>query len=506
MRKLLVANRGEIAVRIFRTARRMGIRTVAVVSDADATSQHARTADEVIRLPGNSAAETYLRSDLILAACQSTGADAVHPGYGFLSERAEFVRELEQAGLQFVGPSSAAMEQLGSKASAKQVAVRAGVPVAPGFFADDDSDANLRAAAEKIGYPVLLKAAAGGGGRGMRVVHSAGELSEQIRLARDEAAKSFGSAAMTLEKYVRNPRHIEVQIVADTHGTIATLFERECSLQRRHQKLIEEAPSPYLASRPAMWRAMADASRALVRQTGYTGAGTIEFMVDETEERFYFLEVNTRLQVEHPVTEAITGLDLVELQLRVARGEALDLPPALLAGDRAAIHGHAIECRVIAEDPGEGFRPSVGRILAWREPDGPGVRVDAGFAAGDTVSPYYDSLLAKLIVHGPSREAARQRSIAAIDEFHVLGPSINLGFQRELLAWSAFGEGNFHTGSVAEYLESRVASGRPDEVLAALAERGSASPPGVATASCQSVGAWDRADGFRNVRVGLHPD
>ncbi|MGV3618252.1 MAG: acetyl-CoA carboxylase biotin carboxylase subunit [Fimbriimonas sp.] len=496
IRTLLVANRGEIAVRVIRAAREMGIRTVAVASDADLGALHARLADMCIPIGAPEPSASYLDFDKILGAARESGADAIHPGYGFLSERAEFADACEEAGLIFVGPPASAMRMLGAKTDAKRLAVQEGVPIVPGHFDPQATAAELRAAADRIGYPVMLKASAGGGGRGMRVVRDPGQFEDELETASDEALKGFGDGTMMVEKLVERPRHIEVQILADAHGTVATLFERECSLQRRHQKLVEEAPSPYVATRPELWAEMAEASRRLARAAGYVGAGTVEFMVDEASGEFYFLEVNARLQVEHPVTEAVTGLDLVQWQLRIAMKEPLEIDPRLVEGDRSALVGHAVEVRVVAEDPAKGFMPSVGPILAWVEPKAPGIRVDTGYGPGAEVPRFYDSLLAKVIGHAPSRGQALAKVGRALDDFHVLGVKTSAGYLQDVLAHPQVQAGNLDTGFLGREFGTWN-PGPPPVELGAIVEstRGAARP-----SASKVAGAWGLLDGFRNVR------
>jgi len=407
--KLLVANRGEIALRVFRTASRMGIATVAIHTDLDAAAPHTRAADEAVRV------ESYLDIAAVVAAARGVGADAVHPGYGFLSERAEFARALEAAGITLVGPSAEVMDQMGRKDHARAIAERAGVPVVP--------------RGEDAAYPVLVKAAAGGGGKGMRVVHSAAELDEAVAAATREAAAAFGDDTMLIEKYVERGRHIEVQIMADTHGTVLHLHERDCSSQRRHQKVIEEAPAPDLS--PQVRELVTSSAVALAREVGYVNAGTVEFLLDSDTNQAYFLEMNTRLQVEHPVTEAITGLDMVELQLRVASGEALGLRQ-----DEIRCQGHAMEARVYAEDAFGGFLPQAGTASAVIWPSS--ARVDHALEAGQVVSTSYDPMLGKVIVHGPDRESARQALLAALDDTAIFGLTTNTGYLRALAATEEF--------------------------------------------------------------------
>lgn len=498
----MVANRGEIALRVMRAAREMGIRTVAVFSDADLHAPHAAFADEAAYLGAPEPQESYLRGDRILEIARRTGADAVHPGYGFLAESAEFASACAEANVTFVGPPPEAMRKLGAKIAAKQLARETGVPTVPGYCEPNANDADLARAAREIGFPVLLKASAGGGGRGMRLVEAEAEFDGMLRLARDEAANAFGDGAMMVEKRVERPRHIEVQILADAHGRVATLFERECSVQRRHQKLIEEAPSPLFADgrRSGAWSKLRDAAIALARAAGYVGAGTVEFLFDPSSEAFYFLEVNARLQVEHPVTETITGVDLVQWQIRIARGEPLVLPSALLEGDRSAIRGHAIEARVVAEDPTHGFLPGSGRLAGWAEPNGPGLRVDTGYGPGVEVPRYYDSLLAKAIAHGESRESARQRLYEALGDFHVLGVPTNLEFLRDLLVSEPFVGGEVDTGFVEREFTERSRGEFPAELGLLVAAATAVRPTRVGLASKGTTAAWGAADGYRNAR------
>jgi acetyl/propionyl-CoA carboxylase alpha subunit len=498
MKKLLIANRGEIAVRVIRAAREMGLATVAVYSEADANQMHVALADEAILLGGPEPSASYLSIEKILSAALSSGSDAVHPGYGFLSERAEFSEACDEAGLTFVGPPASAMRRLGSKIDAKQLATEAGVPVTPGFFQPGAGLADLKGAAEEIGYPVMLKASAGGGGRGMRIVRRAEDFDSEFAIASDEALKGFGDGAMMVEKLIERPRHIEVQFLADHQGQVACLFERECSIQRRHQKLIEEAPSPVMSD--DLWASMRDAVQSLVRSSGYVGAGTAEFMFDEPSGRFYFLEVNARLQVEHPVTEAITGIDLVQWQLRIAGGESLSLTTSLGRGDRSAITGHAIEARIVAEDPGAGFLPSVGKILCWAEPKRPGLRVDTGYGQDAEVPRYYDSLLAKVIAHAETREQAIDRLIAGLKDFHILGVKTNISFLIEVLDHPEFRAGRFDTGFLArEFTDWKPSPEIPGELAAIASKAGDAK---LAAAVSPNPSLWDTADDFRNaVRV-----
>ncbi len=424
-RTLLIANRGEIACRVIRTARAMGLRTVAVYSEADADAMHVALADEAVLLGPARARDSYLNIERVIEVAKATGAEAVHPGYGFLSENAEFAEACAEAGLVFVGPTAAMMTAMGSKSGSKALMEKAGVPLVPGYHGEAQDDATLAAAAAKVGFPVLVKASAGGGGRGMRVVRSAGELAAAIVSAKREAKAAFGDDRMLIEKFVQNPRHIEVQIIGDSHGNLLSLFERECTLQRRHQKVIEEAPSPTL--NPAQRETVCAAARKAAGAVNYVGAGTIEFVSDGKD--VFFIEMNTRLQVEHPVTELITGIDLVEWQLRVAFGEKLPLTQ-----DQIRLNGHAIEARVYAENPHRNFMPSVGRIRTWQMPaEENGLRIDAGYRAGDAVSPHYDAMLAKVIAWAPTREQAIERLNRGLEETDVRGIVSNIPFLSALV-------------------------------------------------------------------------
>ena len=424
-RTLLIANRGEIACRVIRTARAMGLRTVAVYSEADRDAMHVALADEAVLLGPARARDSYLSVERLIEAARKTGAEAVHPGYGFLSENAEFARACLEAGLVFVGPTAAMMTAMGSKSGSKALMEKAGVPLVPGYHGEAQDDATLSKAADKIGFPILVKASAGGGGRGMRIVRSADELGPAIVSAKREAKAAFGDDRMLIEKYVDNPRHIEVQIIGDSHGNLLSLFERECTLQRRHQKVIEEAPSPTL--NPAQRETVCAAARKAAGAVNYVGAGTIEFVSDGKD--VFFIEMNTRLQVEHPVTELITGIDLVEWQLRVAFGEALPLKQ-----DEIKLNGHAVEARVYAENPTKNFMPSVGRISTWRLPaEAGGLRIDAGYREGDTVSPYYDAMLAKMIAWAPTRDVAIERLNRGLQDSDVRGIVTNIPFLSALM-------------------------------------------------------------------------
>ena len=492
-----MANRGEIAVRVFRTAKALGIKTVAVYSDADANAIHTNIADEAIHIGGSAPSESYLDSAKILAAAKASGADAIHPGYGFLSERAEFSEDCQNAGITFIGPPAAAMRLLGAKIDAKQLAVQNNVPITPGFFKTGATDLQLKEAAQDIGFPVMLKASAGGGGRGMRVVRSIEGFDDELATAKDEALKGFGDDAMMVEKLVENPRHIEVQFIADQQGNVACLFERECSIQRRHQKLIEEAPSPFHKIE-SLWPQMRDATVRLITAAGYFGAGTAEFMVDPITGDFYFLEVNARLQVEHCVTEEITGLDLVALQIAVANGEDLAMSAGLMSGNRDSIFGHAMEVRIVAENPGQGFLPSIGTIVGWAEPRGPGIRFDTGFGLGSEISRFYDSMIAKVISHGATRLEARQRLVSALNDFHVLGVHTNIAYLIDVLNSEGFSQGTIDTGFLGREFSEWTVDTPPHE----LGSIASAATSGVLKGGEQqkSFAVWDLTDNWRNVR------
>ncbi|MFC6882104.1 MULTISPECIES: acetyl/propionyl/methylcrotonyl-CoA carboxylase subunit alpha [Actinomadura] len=458
---VLIANRGEIAVRVARTLRRLGVRSVAVHSRADAGAPHVRAADEAVLIP------SYLDGDAIVEAARATGAEAVHPGYGFLSENAAFARACADAGLTFVGPPAAAIEAMGDKIRAKRTVAAAGVPVVPGRDEPGLTDAELEAAALEVGLPVLLKPSAGGGGKGMRLVRDAADLPEAIASARREASASFGDDTLLAERFVENPRHIEIQVFADAHGNAVHLGERECSLQRRHQKIVEEAPSPLLDA--AARARMGESAVAAARAVGYVGAGTVEYIVSaDRPGEYFFMEMNTRLQVEHPVTELVTGLDLVELQLRAAAGE----PLPLAQGD-VALDGHAVEARVYAEDPARGFLPTGGRVLALSEPSGEHVRVDSGLAEGAEVGGAYDPMLAKVVAWGPDRAEALRRLDRALASYALLGVPTNVAFLRALLRHPAVAAGDLDTGLVERSLDGpdglAAPAPVPDEVLAAAA-------------------------------------
>ena len=446
MKKVLVANRGEIARRVLRTLKKMNIKSVAIYSDADVNAPHVLEADEAVYVGKSPSAESYLQQELILKICKDLGVDGIHPGYGFLSENAGFARKVKDAGMKLIGPSPESMELMGDKLSAKQAVKDYNVPLVPGVDeAISDIPAAKRIAAE-VGYPILIKASAGGGGKGMRLVYEESEFEEQMILAQNEARSSFGDDAVFIEKFVNQPRHIEIQVFADQHGNAVHLFERECSVQRRHQKVIEEAPSAVLT--PEIREKMGAAAVQVCKACNYEGAGTVEFLIDANLD-FYFLEMNTRLQVEHPVTEEITGLDLVEWQIRVARGERL---PKLQ--DELAINGHAVEIRVYAEDSLNGFTPDIGTLNRYRIPTGKSVRVDDAFEEGMEIPIYYDPMIAKLVVWGKTRMEAIDRAIKAIDDYQISGVKTTLDFGKFVLKHEAFRSGNFDTNFVKEHFSS----------------------------------------------------
>ncbi|MCA9972424.1 MAG: acetyl-CoA carboxylase biotin carboxylase subunit [Anaerolineales bacterium] len=441
----MIANRGEIARRVILACRELGVRAVAVYSDADAGAPWVRLADESYPLGGVTATESYLNQQKVLDAAAACGAEAIHPGYGFLSENADFARACAQRGIVFIGPGPEAMEMLGSKAAARRLAQRAEVPVVPGVDGAGKDDAALRTAATAMGYPVLIKASAGGGGKGMRVVWSEAEFVDALRAARREALSAFGDDHVLVEKYFTEIHHVEIQILADAHGKVLHLFERECSIQRRHQKIVEESPAPVVQS-GKLRRRIAEAAVSLAAAAGYVNAGTVEFIVDG-EGQFYFLEMNTRLQVEHPVTELVTGLDLAAWQIRIAAGEPLPFKQKAITQ-----RGHAIECRVYAEDPAHNFLPSIGKIAAYRAPAGPGVRVDDGIAAGSEVTPYYDPMLAKVITWGHDRAEAIRKMERALREMVVLGVTTNIPYLLAIMAEPAFRAGRTSTNYLAEHM------------------------------------------------------
>jgi acetyl-CoA carboxylase biotin carboxylase subunit len=463
--KLLIANRGEIALRIMRTAREMGIATVAVYSEADRLSPHVKFADEAVCLGPPPSNQSYLVADKIIQACKDLGVDAIHPGYGFLSENAAFAQKVAAAGIIFVGPSPESIEVMGSKLAAKQAVAKYNIPLVPGTEEAISDIAAAKAKAAEIGYPILIKASAGGGGKGMRIVESEAEFEEQMQRAVSEAQSAFGDGAVFIEKFITSPRHIEIQVLGDQHGNTVYLFERECSIQRRHQKVIEEAPSAVVS--PEMRKAMGEAAVGVAKACTYYGAGTVEFIVDD-QLNFYFLEMNTRLQVEHPVTEMITGKDLVREQILIAEGN-----PLSFAQEDLKIHGHAVEIRVYAEDPKNNFLPDIGKLTTYRRPQGPGIRVDDGFEEGMDIPIYYDPMIAKLITHGANRQEAIDKMIRAINDYRITGIQTTLDFCRFALQHEAFVSGNFDTKFVDRYFTPEklepVFSEEEKEILAALA-------------------------------------
>jgi acetyl-CoA carboxylase biotin carboxylase subunit len=484
-RKVLVANRGEIAVRIIRGLREMGIRSVAVYSDADRAALHVRLADEAAHLGAAASSESYLRIDKILAAARQHGAEAIHPGYGFLSENADFAEACREAGIKFIGPSPEAIRKMGSKTAARQLAEEAGVPLAPGTKQAITNPEEAQRVAAQIGYPVLLKAAAGGGGKGMRRVDRHEDLPAALRDASSEAERSFKSSEVYIEKLVLNPRHIEIQVLGDEHGHLIHLGERECSIQRRHQKVIEECPSPLVSATPGLREAMGAAAVKAAKAAGYTNAGTVEFLVDQSG-AFYFLEMNTRLQVEHPVTELVTGLDLVHWQLRIAAGEPLTLQQKDITW-----RGWSIECRVYAEDPDAGFLPSPGRMEEFSRPSGPGIRLDSGVYSGWTVPMDYDPLLAKLAVWAETRDLAANRLVRALREYTISGITTNIGFFVDLLADPEFRSGQLHTGFLDGFLARRTSPVTEPEFAAVAAIAAALSQkPAASTTAAAPVSRW----------------
>ncbi len=482
LRRVLIANRGEIAIRIARACREAGIESVAVYSEADADAPHVRAADLAVPIGAAASSQSYLSIAAIVAAARQTACDAVHPGYGFLSENARFARACDEAGLVFVGPPSSVIDRMGSKVAARQLMARAGVPVVPGDTPADQTEAGVVAAAERVGFPVLVKASAGGGGKGMRVVRDRASAGALIAAARREATAAFGDGTLYVERLLERPRHVEIQVFGDTQGHVVHLFERECSIQRRHQKVIEESPSTALT--PAVRRAMGAAAVAAARAAQYVNAGTIEFLLEGQGDSasFYFLEMNTRLQVEHPVTEAVTGVDLVRAQFTVAAGGELPWTQEELTQ-----RGHAIECRVYAEDPANGFLPQAGPLLLYREPCAPGVRIDSGFVEGGVVSVNYDPLIAKVTVTAESRQAAIERASAALRAFPILGIRTNVPFMIRLLAHPDFAAGRLHTGFIEEHAEALLS--RRDTPAEAFAAAAMAAPPASVAASRPGQGS-----------------
>jgi propionyl-CoA carboxylase alpha chain len=492
IKRLLIANRGEIALRIIRTAREMGIATIAVYSEADVNSLHVREADEAYLIGPAASSESYLKGDRIIALCKEKGIDAIHPGYGFLSENAAFARAVKEAGIIFVGPNAESMELMGDKLSAKQTVKSYDVPLVPGLDEAITDVAEAKRVAEEIGFPVLIKASAGGGGKGMRIVDKLEEFEEAMGLAQSEARNSFGNDAVFVEKYVGSPRHIEIQVLADQHGNVVYLHERECSVQRRHQKVVEEAPSAVLTAE--LRKQMGEAAVNVCKACGYHNAGTVEFLVDENLD-FYFLEINTRLQVEHPVSELITGVDLVREMIWVAEGK-----PLSFTQEEIPLLGHSIEVRVYAEDPANNFLPNVGKLEVYRLPQGPGVRVDDAYEEGMDIPIYYDPMIAKLIVYAPDREAAIARMIRAIDDYEIVGVETTLGFCRYVMEHEGFTSGNFDTHFVKKYFTPDVLSGEMEEeerlVAGLVALKALTSDTKQATARPQSVASngsnWKR--------------
>ena len=501
--KILIANRGEIACRVIRTCRRLGIRTVAVYSEADADAQHVRQADEAYLIGGPRPADSYLRGDAVIAAAREAGAEAIHPGYGFLSENADFADAVAAAGLVFIGPSGASMRKMGSKAGAKELMAAAGVPVVPGYTGEDQSPNTLAREAARIGFPLMIKAAHGGGGKGMRVVHRLEDFIAQLESCQREAANAFGRDRVLLERYVASPRHIEIQVFADAHGHTLHLNERECSAQRRYQKVLEESPSPFLT--PALRAAMGDAAVKAAQAIDYVNAGTVEFIVDP-DGQFYFMEINTRLQVEHPVTELVTGLDLVEWQLRVAASEALPL-----AQEDIRQRGHAIEVRLYAEDPEAGFLPGSGRLERLALPEAsPGVRIDAGVVEGDTVTIFYDPMLAKLIVHGADRMEALARLRDALARCDIAGPKSNIAFLERLVRHPAVTGGWIDTGYLDRHLDEfmpapSLASTQQVALVAAELLWQEARARAQAGDGDEPYSPWAIADGWRLGHAGARP-
>lgn len=490
MKKILIANRGEIALRIMRSAREMGIKTVAVFSEADRNALHVRYADEAICIGPPQSSQSYLNIDKIVDACRKTGADAVHPGYGFLSENPKFAERLRKEKITFIGPSPEAMEMMGSKLQAKAAAKRFNIPLVPGTDKAIENIEEAKKIAIATGFPVLIKASAGGGGKGMRVVEKEEDLEEQMKLAINEATAAFGDGSVFIERFVTSPRHVEIQVLADNHGNVVHLFERECSIQRRHQKVIEEAPSSILT--PEKRQKMGECAKDVARACNYSGAGTVEFLLDEKMD-FFFLEMNTRLQVEHPVTEMISGIDLVKEQIKVARNEKLSFTQEDLK-----INGHSIEVRVYAEDPANNFLPDIGKLLTYRRPQGPGIRVDDGFEEGMDIPIYYDPMIAKLTVHADTRTAAIAKMIRAIDEYAISGIETTLPFCRFVMKHTNFVSGNFDTNFVHHHFEPSMLENSNSEesdiaaVLASkiLAER--QEQHAVSNGSAGKVSSWKR--------------
>jgi len=493
-KRLLIANRGEIAVRVIRACRELGTESVAVYSDADARALHVLLADRAVRLGPASPAESYLSIDAVLAAARQVQAEAIHPGYGFLAESAAFAAACARAGIAFVGPPADVIARLGSKIAARALAAEAGIPVVPGSVPIDQRDETIAGAARRVGFPLLVKPSAGGGGIGMKTVREEALLPPAIAQARREAIAAFGDGALYLERLIERPRHVEVQILADHHGGVVHLFERECSLQRRHQKVVEETPSP--AVTPALRARLGEAAVRLAQQAGYRNAGTVEFLLEGTgdQARFYFLEVNTRLQVEHPITEQVTGVDLVRAQIAIAAGE-----PLAWAQENLRQRGHAIEVRVYAEDPARDYLPQAGRLLLYRQPSMPGVRIDSGVAEGDDISVHYDPLIAKLVAQAETREAARRRALAALREFPVLGIRTNASFLMALLEHPRVVGGDTDTRLVDEERDALIArlAGTPPAEAMAAARAVPAAETGATGADSPAADPWSALRGWR---------
>lgn len=492
MKKILVANRGEIALRVMRSAKEMGIATVAVFSEADRNAPFVRYADEAVCIGPAPSNQSYLRGEKILEVCKQLGVDGIHPGYGFLSENANFAAMVKAAGITFIGPNPESIEVMGSKLAAKHAARKYNIPMVPGTEDAVSDPEEAKRVALEVGLPILIKASAGGGGKGMRIVEKIEELEEQMNRAISEAQSAFGDGSVFIERYVAGPRHIEIQVLADTHGNVVYLFERECSIQRRHQKVVEEAPSAILT--PELRKAMGESAVDVARSCNYVGAGTVEFLVDENL-NYYFLEMNTRLQVEHPVSEMITGIDLVKEQINVARGEKLSFTQ-----DDLKINGHALEIRVYAEDPTNNFLPDIGTLSTYRTPSGPGVRVDDGFEEGMQIPIYYDPMIAKLITHGKDRNEAIRRMVRAIDDYKITGCETTLPFCRWAIQHEAFVSGNFDTHFVKKYFTPEILQHKDEEaeVIAALAaalamQQSSAQSNATATSEGSSRSRWKEA-------------
>ncbi len=497
-KKILVANRGEIARRIFRASRELGARSIAIYSEVDRFAPWARQADESYQLPGFTARDTYLNQEIIFEIAEATGADAIHPGYGFLSENATFAESCNKRGIHFIGPTPSAMRVLGSKVGARLVAKQANVPVIPGVDGAEYDDRGLKEAAEDIGYPILIKASGGGGGKGMRVVWSPEEFESALHTARNESLSSFGSDHVLIEKYFTNVRHVEVQVLGDRHGNIVHLFERECSVQRRHQKIIEETPSPAVSLN--IRRQMTEAALALAKSVGYISAGTLEFMLTP-EGKFYFLEMNTRLQVEHPVTELVTGIDLAAWQIRLAAGE----PLTFNQGDLSQ-QGHALECRIYAEDAAKDFLPSIGKIAFYRPASGPGVRVDDGVESGTSISPYYDPMLAKVITWGDDRQEAIRKMIRALQDTVILGVTTNIPYLLDILVHPDFTAGNISTNFLLEQVEPWKPSADTSNstwlavaAFEAICEKSTPFQGSTEGGSSEKIDPWKNASRWRNV-------